>query len=85
MGYILDLTVILGDVFRTTADNVSVEDAQLAMDRHVNSSLRDDIHQGIRHFVTGSFATGPRGDHILAGIVELIRRYCVSPPAHGNG
>jgi len=83
MGYILDLTMILGDMFRTTADNVSANDAQLAMDRHVNSGRRDEIHQRIRHFVTECFTTGPQGDQILAKIAELIRQYCVS--THGNG
>ena len=68
MGYVLDLTVILGNILRTTADNVSANDAQLAMDQHVNSGRRDEIHQEIRHFVTESFATGLQGDHILAKI-----------------
>ncbi|KAI0285607.1 hypothetical protein BC826DRAFT_1051417, partial [Russula brevipes] len=52
MGYIVDLTVILDGLFRTTEGSVSLRDASLAVDRHLRSNRRDSIHQDIRSFVT---------------------------------
>jgi len=79
MGYIVDLTVILDDIFRTTSSNVSTNDVQSAMDRHVGSGLRDRIHRDIRNFVQETFAIRfkAQGDLVLEKIIELIRRYCV--------
>ena len=56
MGYIVDLTVILDGIFRTTSDNVSANDVQSAVDRHVDSGRRDRIHRDIRSFFTDTFA-----------------------------
>ena len=81
MGYIVDLTAILGDVFRTTFGNVSANDVQSAVDRHVNSGRRDRIHGDIHGFVTETFTirfTVPQRDLVLERIVDLIRQYCVS-------
>jgi len=80
MGYIVDLTVILGDIFRTSPGNVSSNDVQLAMERHVNSGRRDRIHQDVHSFVTVTFAirfTVPQRDLVLEKIVDLIWQYCV--------
>ena len=79
IGYIVDLTVILDDIFRTTSGNVSTNDVQSAMDRHVGSGLRDRIHRDIRNFVQETFAIRfkAQGDLVLEKIIELIRRYCV--------
>ena len=89
MGYIVDLTVILDDIFGTTAGYASTDDAQRAMDRHIGSGRKDKIHQDIRRFVTESFATRttvPQRDLVFEKVVGLIRRYCVSPSsAGGNG
>ena len=86
MGYIVDLTVILDDIFRTAPGNVSSNDVQLAMERHINSGRRDRIHRDIQSFVTETFAirfTVPQWDLVLEKIIDLIRQYCV-PPSMGG-
>jgi hypothetical protein len=80
MGYIVDLTVILDDVFRTASGNVTGNDVRSAVDRHVNSGRRDRIHRDIQSFVTETFAirfTVPQRDLVLEKIIDLIRQYCV--------
>jgi hypothetical protein len=80
MGSIVDLTVILDDIFRRGADNVSNNDAQVAMERHIRSGRKDRIHRDIHSFVMEKFAirlTEPRKDLVLEKIVDLIRQYCV--------
>ena len=80
MGYIVDLTVILDDIFRRGADNVSNNDAQMAMDRHIRSGRRDRIHRDIHSIVTETFAIRfnvPQRDLVLEKIIDLIRQYCV--------
>ena len=83
MGYIVDLIVILGDIFRTTAGYVSTIDALAAIDRHVEQGWRGMIHQDIRHFVIETFVTSsntvPQRDLVLEKIMALIQQYC-SPP-----
>jgi hypothetical protein len=80
MGYIVDLTVILDSLFRLTDGRVSVNEAQVAVDRHVSSGRRDRIHGDINGFVTETFAirfTVTQRDLVLEKIIDLIRRYCV--------
>ena len=80
MGYIVDLTVILDGIFRTASGNVTGNDVQSAVDRHVNSGHRDRIHRDIQCFVTETFAirfTVPQRDLVLEKIIALIRQYCV--------
>ena len=80
MGYIVDLTVILDDIFRRGADNVSNNDAQVAMERHIRSGRKDRIHRDIHSFVTETLAIRfnvPQRDLVLEKIVDLIRQYCV--------
>lgn len=80
MGYIVDLTVILDQIFRSTAGDVSVHDALSAMDRHTISGCRDRIHRDIRDIVTKAFTIRtmvPRQDVVLEQIINLIRQYCV--------
>ena len=82
MGYIVDLTVILDDIFRIAAGNVSASDVQSATDRHIRSGRRDRIHRDIGSFVTETFAirfTVPQRDLVLEKIIDLIRQYCVPP------
>jgi len=79
MGYIIDLTVILNDIFRGVSGNVSGSDIQSAVEGHVSSGCRDRIHQEITNFVTETSAIGftvPQRDLILERITELIGRYC---------
>ncbi len=73
MGYVIDLTVILNDVFRSTGGNVSINDAQTAIDGHISSGRRDPIHRDIRNFVV------PQRDLVLEKIIELIKQYCNFP------
>ena len=80
MGYIVDLTVILDQILRSTDRTVSANDVQLAVDRHVNLGRRDRVHQEIRAFVTETFAirfTVPQRDLVLEKIIDLIRQNCV--------
>ena len=88
MGYIVDLNVILNDLCRTTAGDVSAHYVKQAIDSHVRSGRRDDIHRDISNFVTATFANKTsvlQGDVVLEEIVELIRQYCVplTPTVHG--
>jgi len=88
MGYIVDLNVILNDICKTTGGIVSAACAQQAMDRHVRSGRRDEIHRDIINFVAGTFADNTsvlEGDVVLEEIVELIRQYCtpLSPTVNG--
>lgn len=81
MGYIVNLTVILHDIFKATSGNVSADDVLLAIERHVSSGRRDGIHREIRSFVTETFAIRfeVRKDLVLERTIELIRRHCVFP------
>jgi hypothetical protein len=85
MGYIVDLTGILDDIFRIAARNVSADNIQMAMDRHVSSGRMDRIHGDITSFVTGVFEirSVPERDLTLEKTIDLIRRYCVPPFPRG--
>jgi hypothetical protein len=86
MGYIVDLTVILDGIFRLGGGHVSVNEAQMAMDRHLSSGCRDSIHRDINSFVTEKFAIRfmvPQRDLVLEKIINLIGQYCV-PPSTGT-
>jgi hypothetical protein len=82
MGYIVNLTVILDDIFRTTNGSVTGNAALEVIDKHVKSGRRDSIHRDIRSFVAETFSirfATPEKDLVLENIVSLIRRYCVPP------
>jgi hypothetical protein len=82
IGYIVNLTVILYDIFRTTSGSVAGNAAVEVIDNHVNSGRRDRIHRDIRSFVAETFSirfATPEKDLALENIVSLIRRYCVPP------
>ena len=86
MGYIVDLTAILDDIFRIAAGNVSASDVRSAADRHVISGRRDRIHQEIQNFVFETFVirfTTPQRDLVLEKIIDLIRQYCITPSIGG--
>ena len=79
MGYIVDLTVILDDISRTFAGNVSASDTQTVIDRHVSFGRKDRIHRDISSFVTETFAIMShmtQRDLVLEKIIDLIRQYC---------
>ena len=82
MGYIVNLTVILDGIFRTTGGNVTENAALKVMGSHVRSGRRDSIHQDIRSFVTGTFSIRfalPERDLVFEKIIHLIRQYCAPP------
>ena len=82
MAYVVDLTVILNDLFRSTGGNASANDAELAIDRVVKSHLRDRIHRDIYGFVTEASVirfTVPQRDLVLEKITDLIRQYGMLP------
>ena len=79
MGYIVDLHVILNEISKTAASNVTDDDALEVMNMHVRSDNRVSIHQEIRSFVTEKFPkrfSDPKKDLFLEKIAELIRQYC---------
>ena len=79
MGYIVNLTVILDDILRTTGGKVTENAALEVMDTHVRSGRRDSIHRDIRSFVAKTFLIRfavPEKDLVLENIVSLIKRYC---------
>ncbi len=87
MGYIVDLTVILNDIFRTNAGFVSLDATQLAINRQIEYGRRDRIHRDIRIFVNETFAifTVVQRDLVLEKIIDLITQYCVPPSTSGSG
>jgi hypothetical protein len=80
MGYIVNLSVILDDIFRTASGNVTEDAALKVMGTHIRSRRRDRIHRDIRSFVTFAINSPVRPtsqkDLILEKIVDLIRQYC---------
>ena len=81
MGYIVNLIVILDEMFRTASSNVTEGATLMVMETYVRSSRRDSIHEEIRSFVTETFSNRFDSDKdlVLEKIIELIRQYC-SPP-----
>jgi hypothetical protein len=82
MGYIVDLTIILDGIFKLGGGCVSVNEAQMAMDRHLSSGHRDrvNLHRDINSFVTETFVIKSmvrQRDLVLEKIIDLIRKYCV--------
>jgi hypothetical protein len=87
IGYIVLLTVVLDDIFRTTSGNVSANDAALAVRRLAKSDRRDKIHQDICDIITEIFASklpALERDVALEKIIELIWRYCSNPSVSGT-
>ena len=80
MGYIVNLTVILDDIFRTTGGDVTENAALKVMATHVGSGRRDRICWDIHSFVTETFSIRfavPQKDLVLEKIIDLIGKYCV--------
>jgi hypothetical protein len=78
MGYIVNLTVILDDIFRTTDGNVTENAGLKSMVTHVISGRKDSIHRDIRSFVTETFSIRFASERDLAfeKIIHLIGQYC---------
>ena len=81
MGYVVNLTAILDDIFRT-GGNVTESAVLKVMGTHVRSGRKDSIHRDIRSFVTETFSIRfavPQKDLVLEKIIDLIRQYCAPP------
>ena len=82
MSYIVNLTVILDEIFKTAGGNVTDSVVMKVTNFHIRSGRRDSIHRDIRSFVTEAFATRfvvPQVDLILESIIDLIGQYCAPP------
>jgi hypothetical protein len=82
MGYIINLTVILDEILRTTGGKVTENGTLRVMGTHVRSGRRDSIHEDIRGFVTETFSMRsiiPEKDLVLERIVSLIKKNCAPP------
>jgi hypothetical protein len=76
MGYIVDLTVIQHELFRTGRD-VSAPDVRMRMEHFDKSGTRIQVHNDIRRFVTGMTAsTYCEMDLILEKTIDLIAKFC---------
>jgi len=87
MGYIVNLTVILGAIFSTTSGDISPKDVLGAIDNHVNSGIKNKIHDDIRSFVPEAVrlrVSVPQKDLILDRIIDLIQRFCVPPTGNSR-
>jgi hypothetical protein len=83
-AYIIDLTLILSDVFGCHG-NVSPRDVQSIMNDFASSTPKTSIHTEIHGFIKSVHQfTFQDNDVVLAKIIDLIRRYCDSPSAHNN-
>ena len=80
MGYIVDLTVILCDIFGSRG-NVSPSGAQSVINKFGSSSLKTSIHSDISSFIrtVPQFQYGDK-DVVMAKIIDLISRNC-NPPS----
>jgi hypothetical protein len=83
MGYIVDLTVILCDIFGSHG-NVSRSGIQSVINNFGSSSLKMSIHHDISSFIR----TVPQfqyhdNDVIMAKIIDLISRNC-GPPSNAT-
>jgi hypothetical protein len=74
VGYIVDLTLILCSVFRSSG-NVSPNEVQSAMNNFADSSLKTSLHTKISRFIESM----PKFKHqdndvVVAKIIDLIRQ-----------
>ena len=79
MGYIVNLTVILDEIFKRVGGNVTESVVENVTNSHIKSGCRDRIHQDIRSFVTETFAIRfavAQIDLVSEKIADLIRQYC---------
>jgi hypothetical protein len=76
MAYIVDLTVILHELFRSS-HSVSATDVQSATKHYAKNGVRRQIHTEIRSFVTEIPFTYHEKDTIMEKIIDLINQNCV--------
>ena len=86
MGYIVDLTVILYEIFKTVAGNiVSLDCAESILDRFW-TGRRLQIHEYIRNNVeeTYSLNSTAHKDIFLETVDDLIKQHCLLPSESGS-
>ena len=85
MGYIVDLTVILDDIFREVAGNIMSQDCAESIFGRFWTGRRLQIHEYIRNNVeeTYSLNSTPHKDIFLESVDDLIKQHCV-PPSEGG-
>ena len=85
MGYIVDLTVILCDIFRSAAGDTKLKHLAESILEDFKTRRRSQIHEGIRRFVEAIYPmqTAPDNareeDMFLGKVGDLIMQNC-SPP-----
>ncbi|KAI0252047.1 hypothetical protein BJV78DRAFT_1206799 [Lactifluus subvellereus] len=78
MGYMIDLTVILHELSRTTG-NVTPRNIQFAVADHVTSGRRRRIHRAIRNFIVETPITKIiQEDVVIRRIAELAKKFLMS-------
>jgi hypothetical protein len=83
VAYIVDLTLILCDVFDRNGGNVSPDGVQLVMSDFASSNPKTTIHAEICRFLkTAHLFEYQDRDVALAKIIDLIRQNCDSSSAH---
>ena len=74
MGYIVDLTLILCRVFRSSG-NVSPNEVQSVMNNFADSSLKTSIHAQIYRFIESMTRLEHQdNDAVVAKIIDLIKQ-----------
>jgi hypothetical protein len=81
MGYIVDLTVILDDIFRAGAGNMVSQNRAESILGRFQTGRRHEIHKYIRHNVKATYSMMPTAqkDIFLESVDDLITEYCVPP------
>ena len=86
MGYIVDLTVILDDIFRAVAGNIMSQDCAESILGRFWTGRRSQIHDHIRNYVqeTYSLTSTAHKDIFLESVDDLIKQHCVPPSKGGS-
>jgi hypothetical protein len=76
MGYIVDLTIILDDIFRAVASNMVSQNCAESILRRFQTDRRHEIHKYIRHNVkeTYSLRLTAQQDIFLESVDDLIHQ-----------
>ena len=89
MGYIVDLTVVLYDIFTSAAGDTKIKDCKKDCTESILqdfSRRHSQIHTDIRGFVAGTYElqkTQTEGDVFSKKVVDLIKQNCVPPSVNG--
>ena len=86
MGYIVDLTVILDEIFRAVDGNIVSQDCAESILGRYWTGRRLQIHGDIRNNVeeTYSLNSTAHKDTFLESVDDLIKQHCVPPSESGS-